>query len=54
MAYIHVSEVDAYYSELKARGVGVSDLGDRDYGMRDFEVIDLNGNRLAFGQPTSG
>jgi catechol 2,3-dioxygenase-like lactoylglutathione lyase family enzyme len=52
MAYIEVSGVDAYYSELTARGVGVSNLGDRDYGMRDFEVVDTNGNRLAFGEPT--
>lgn len=52
MAYVQVSGVDAYYSELKARGVAVSELGDRDYGMRDFEVIDPSGNRLAFGEPT--
>jgi catechol 2,3-dioxygenase-like lactoylglutathione lyase family enzyme len=52
MAYIEVSGVDAYHSELTARGVGVGELGDRDYGMRDFEVVDANGNRLAFGEPT--
>jgi catechol 2,3-dioxygenase-like lactoylglutathione lyase family enzyme len=52
MAYIQLRGVDAYYAELKARGVGVSDLGDRDYGMREFEVIDPDGNRLAFGEPT--
>ena len=52
MAYIEISGVDAYYSELSARGVSVGDLGDRDYGMRDFEVVDANGNRLAFGEPT--
>jgi|SRR5688572_18565659 len=52
MAYIQVSGVDAYYSELRARGVSLSDLGDRDYGMRDFEVIDPSGNRLAFGEAT--
>jgi hypothetical protein len=50
MAYIQVSGVDAYYSE-RARGVSLSDLGNREYGMRDFEVIDPNGNRLAFGEP---
>jgi catechol 2,3-dioxygenase-like lactoylglutathione lyase family enzyme len=52
MAYIQMSGVDAYYSELKDRGVSLGDLGDRDYGMRDFEVIDPNGNRFAFGEPT--
>ena len=54
MAYIQVSGVDAYYSELRERGVRLSDLGDREYGMRDFEVVDPNGNWLAFGEPTEG
>ena len=54
VAYIQVSGVDAYYAELRARGVSLSDLGDRDYGMRDFEVIGPNGKRLAFGEPTQG
>jgi uncharacterized glyoxalase superfamily protein PhnB len=53
MAYIQVSGVDAYYAELRARGVSLSDLGNREYGMRDFEVIDPNGNRLAFGEPAA-
>jgi catechol 2,3-dioxygenase-like lactoylglutathione lyase family enzyme len=52
MAYIHVIGVDAYHSELNARGVPVSNLAHRDYGMRDFEVVDPSGNRLAFGEPT--
>jgi catechol 2,3-dioxygenase-like lactoylglutathione lyase family enzyme len=54
MAYIQVSGVDAYYAELHARGVSLGDLGNRDYGMRDFEVVDPHGNRLAFGEPTEG
>jgi catechol 2,3-dioxygenase-like lactoylglutathione lyase family enzyme len=51
MVYIQVCAIDAYYAELGARGVRVGDLGDREYGMRDFEVIDPDGNRLAFGEP---
>ena len=54
MAYIQVSGVDAYYAELRARGVSLGDLGNRAYGMRDFEVSDPNGNRLAFGEPAQG
>jgi len=54
MAYVHLSGVDAYYSELQGRGVAIGELGDRPYGMRDFEVVDPNGNRLAFGEPTRG
>jgi catechol 2,3-dioxygenase-like lactoylglutathione lyase family enzyme len=51
MAYVAVAGVDAYYEALTARGVDASAIGDRDYGMRDFEVVDPDGNRLAFGEP---
>lgn len=27
---------------------------DRPYGMRDFEVVDPSGNRIAFEEPTAG
>jgi catechol 2,3-dioxygenase-like lactoylglutathione lyase family enzyme len=50
MAYIQLRGVNAYYSELQARKVASSELGDRAYGMRDFEVVDPWGNRLAFGE----
>jgi catechol 2,3-dioxygenase-like lactoylglutathione lyase family enzyme len=51
MAYIHVSGVDAYFTELKLRNVALGQLGERPYGMRDFELVDPWGNRLAFGEP---
>ena len=54
MAYIQLSGVDAYFTELKERNVDLGELGDRPYGMRDFELIDPSGNRLAFGEPTVG
>jgi len=50
MAYVQLSGVDAYFSELKGRNVDSSEPSDRPYGMRDFEVVDPNGNRIAFGQ----
>jgi catechol 2,3-dioxygenase-like lactoylglutathione lyase family enzyme len=50
LAYIRLSSVDAYFAELTARGVEVGELADRTYGMRDFEVVDPWGNRLAFGE----
>jgi catechol 2,3-dioxygenase-like lactoylglutathione lyase family enzyme len=53
MAYIKIRGVDAYFAELKGRNLELSDLGDRQYGMRDFEVIDPFGNRLAFGEPAA-
>jgi catechol 2,3-dioxygenase-like lactoylglutathione lyase family enzyme len=51
MAYIQIRGIDAYFAELKARNLELSDLGNRPYGMRDFEVVDPFGNRLAFGEP---
>jgi catechol 2,3-dioxygenase-like lactoylglutathione lyase family enzyme len=51
MAYIQLKGVDAYFTELKSRDVTLGDLADRPYGMRDFEVVDPSGNRLAFGEP---
>jgi catechol 2,3-dioxygenase-like lactoylglutathione lyase family enzyme len=54
LAYVQLSGIDAYFSELKGRHVETGDIGDRPYGMRDFEVIDPNGNRIAFGEPTFG
>ena len=51
MAYIQLSGVNAYASELQRRNVKLSELADRAYGMRDFEVVDPWGNRLAFGEP---
>ena len=51
MAYVQVRGIDAYHAELTARGIRAGDVGDRPYGMRDFEVIDPSGNRIAFGQP---
>jgi catechol 2,3-dioxygenase-like lactoylglutathione lyase family enzyme len=53
IAYIQRRGVDAYFAELKRRNVHASELGDRPYGMRDFEVIDPSGNRIAFGEPTA-
>ena len=53
MAYVQVRGVDAYFAELKSRNVELSAIGDRPYGMRDFEVVDPFGNRLAFGEPTT-
>jgi catechol 2,3-dioxygenase-like lactoylglutathione lyase family enzyme len=51
MAYVRMSGIDAYYAELKAKNVQTSAVDNRPYGMRDFEVVDPCGNRIAFGQP---
>ena len=53
MAYVQMHGVDTYHAELRGRGVKVSEVDNRPYGMRDFEVVDPCGNRIAFGQPLS-
>jgi uncharacterized glyoxalase superfamily protein PhnB len=42
--------VDALYQELKSRGAhALNEPKDYPYGMRDFDVHDLDGNQLCFG-----
>jgi predicted enzyme related to lactoylglutathione lyase len=49
--YIFVTEIDALYEELIANGVSIhSSIGNRDYQMRDFDIIDPDGYRITFGQ----
>jgi hypothetical protein len=40
LAYIQLSGVDAYFSELQRRALDLSQPGNRPYGMRDFEVVE--------------
>jgi predicted enzyme related to lactoylglutathione lyase len=50
-AYVHVDDVDALERELDERGVKLaSEPRDTNYGMRELEVVDPDGNRLGFGQ----
>ena len=52
--YVFVHNVDALWQELSAKEVKVvSPIGDRDYGMRDFDVEDPNGYRIVFGKGNS-
>jgi uncharacterized glyoxalase superfamily protein PhnB len=49
--YIFVDDVDAVYAEYKAKGLKIfAAPEDQDYGMREFELSDLNGHFLIFGQ----
>jgi len=48
--YVFVTDVDALYRELKSSGARiVNGPKDYPYGMRDFDVQDLDGNSLCFG-----
>ena len=47
---VFVSDVDALYEELKSRGARtLNEPKDYPYGMRDFDVTDLDGNHVCFG-----
>ena len=49
--YFVVGNADELLEWHQAQGVEVSfPIGDRDYGLRDYTVRDLYGNRLTFGQ----
>ena len=47
---VFVKDVDHIYAELAARGANINKPPQTyDYGMREFDVIDLDGNQLVFG-----
>ncbi len=47
---VFVTDVDALYEELKSRGARLlNEPKDYPYGMRDFDLNDLDGNHLCFG-----
>jgi len=47
---VFVKDVDSLHAELTARGAKVvKPPQNYDYGMRDFDVIDPDGNQLTFG-----
>ncbi|GMU68395.1 MAG: hypothetical protein AMXMBFR37_07280 [Steroidobacteraceae bacterium] len=49
--YFFVENADDLAREYGARGIGFSQtLGTRSHGMREFEIGDLNGYKLRFGQ----
>ena len=54
-AYIWTEDADALRSEFGARGVRIArEICDQPYGMRDFDIEDLNGYRLCFGHDIEG
>jgi len=49
--YFVVGNADELFEYHKAMGVEIAqDIGDREYGLRDYSVRDLNGYYLSFGQ----
>ena len=50
---IFVRDVDRLYAEVSARGARLlNQPEDQDYGMRDFDVVDADGNQVTFGMGT--
>lgn len=48
----YVQDADALYAELVARGANVQgEPVSRPWGLRDFRILDLEGNRITFAQP---
>jgi len=49
--YVFVSNVDALYAEYESKGVEIfQPPQDMEYGMREFDVHDLSGHFLTFGE----
>jgi len=48
--YIFVYDVDAIYNLCENNGIKIiSYLDNRDYKMKDFDIVDLDGNIITFG-----
>lgn len=49
--YIFVYDVDAMYNLCKNNGINItSPPAIRDYGMKDFDIVDIDGNLITFGK----
>jgi len=50
-AYIYIEDADALYAELRAKGANIQgEPVSYPWGLRDFGVLDLERNRIRFGQ----
>jgi uncharacterized glyoxalase superfamily protein PhnB len=49
-AYVVTDDPDGLFARVKAGGAEITDeLEDKDYGSRDFAILDPEGNRWSFG-----
>ncbi len=48
--YLEVDDVDAFHTEITARGATSTPPLDRPYGMREIVVTTVDGHRIVFGQ----
>lgn len=50
--YVFVHDIEKVFAHMKSFGLVEGELTTADYGMRDFDITDLNGFRITFGQGT--
>jgi hypothetical protein len=49
---VYVYDADALHAELRAKGANVpSEPISQPWGLREFRVLDIEGNQITFGQP---
>ncbi len=49
--YVYIRDADALYADLRAKGANVQgEPVSHPWGLRDFSVLDLEGNQITFGQ----
>lgn len=54
-AYVYTDDVTALHDAFRAQSIEVTDIAHpTEYGCDDFDVIDPDGHRIAFGQDRSG
>lgn len=51
VVYLYPDDIVAYHSRVRAAGVAVPELADTFYDMREFRLMDPDGNQLWIGQP---
>lgn len=51
--YLYPDDIVSYHASLRANGVDIPDLETSFYGMVEFRMEDLDGNRLWIGQESS-
>jgi len=50
--YVYIRDADALHAQLMAKGANVQgEPVSHPWGLRDFEVLDFEGNQITFGQP---
>ena len=51
-AYLYVHDADKLYAELRAKGANVQgEPISQPWGLREFRVLDIEGNQITVGQP---